>query len=91
LEEFSIFVFDACYINECIKFDDFFLINYERKKKPIHVPIFQKNCCLGSTQYAFLDHSKALVFIDVIKIEIIFKYLCACATRTYSLHAKKTL
>ena len=26
------------------------------------------------TQYAFLDHSKTFVFIDVIKIEIPFKY-----------------
>ena len=91
LEEFSIFVFDACYtyINVCVKFDDFFLIMTERKSLPMCQ--FVKKFSLESTQYVFLDHSKALVFIDVIKIEIIFKYLCAWATRTYSLRAKKTL
>ena len=79
LEEFSTFVFDACYtyINVCVKFDDFFLIMTERKSLPMCQ--FFKKIGLESTQYVFLDHSKALVFIDVIKIEIIFKYLCAWA------------
>ena len=36
--------------------------NSERKKKPIHVPIVEKNHRLESAQSAFLDHSKKLVF-----------------------------
>ena len=51
-----------------------FLPNSEREKKPIHVPIVKKNHRLERAQYAFLDHSKTLIFSDVIKIEVVFKY-----------------
>ena len=50
-----------------------FFRNSERKKKPIHVKIVNKIHRLERAQYALLDHSKALDFSDVIKIEIIFK------------------
>ena len=65
--------------------------NIERKKKAIHAPIVTKNNRLESAQYAFLDHSKTLVFRVVIKIEILFKYSRASAIRTYSSRAKKTI
>ena len=68
-----------------------FFPNSEREKKPIHVPIVKKVHRLERVQYAFLDHSKTLVFSDVIKIEILFKYSRACAIRTYSSHGKKTI
>ena len=92
LEELAISVFDVYYINVRVIFDDFFFSN-EQKKKPIHVPIEKKpkNHRLESAQYAFLDHSKTLVFRDVIKIEILFKYSRASAIRTYSSRAKKTI
>ena len=51
----------------------------------------KKNHRLESAQYAFLDHSKTLVFGDVIKIEILFKYSRVSAIRTYSSRAKKTI
>ena len=35
LKEFAIFVFDAYYINVCVKFDDFFLTARERKSLPM--------------------------------------------------------
>ena len=38
------------------------------------MPIVKKIHYVERTQYAFLDHSKTLVFSDVIKIEIPFKY-----------------
>lgn len=38
------------------------------------MPIVKKIHYVEHTQYAFLDHSKTLVFGDVIKIEIPFKY-----------------
>ena len=53
------------------------------------MPIAKKIHRLERAQYAFLDHSKPLVFSDVIKIEIIFKYSRARAIRTYSSRAKK--
>ena len=90
LEEITIFVFDTYYIYVCVKFDDFFA-NSKRNKKPIHVPIFKKIHRLEHTQYAFLDHSKTLVFSDIIKIEILFKYSCTRAIRTYSSCTKKTI
>ena len=68
-----------------------FLLNSERKKKPIHVSIVKKIHGLEITQYAFLDHSKTLVFSDVTKIEILFKYSRARAIRTYSVRSKKKL
>jgi len=55
------------------------------------VPIVKKIHRLERAQYAFLDHSKALVFSDVIKIEILFEYSRARAIRTYSSRAKKTM
>ena len=48
-----------------------FFSKSEKKKNPIHVPILKKIHCLECTQYAFLDHSKTLVFRDIIKIEIL--------------------
>ena len=48
--------------------------NSEGKKKPIYVPIVKDIHRLERAQYAFLDHSKPLVFTDVFKIEILFKY-----------------
>jgi len=87
LEEFAIFVFDAYYI----KFDDFFP-NSKRKKKPIHVPIIvKKNSPSGMCQICVLDHSKTLVFSNVIKIEILFKNSHACAIQAYSSRAQKTI
>ena len=65
--------------------------NSERKKKPIHVSIVKIIHRQERAQYAFLDHSKTLVFSDVIKIEILFKYSRARAIRTYSSRAKKTI
>ena len=68
------------------KFDDFFSKS-EKKKNPIHVPYLKKIHRLERAQYAFLDHSKILVFRDVIKIEIlqvtvlrmlIFRFLLTC-------------
>ena len=38
------------------------------------MPIVKKIHHLERTQHAFLDHSKTLVFSDVIKIEILVKY-----------------
>ena len=70
LEECAIFVFHACYINVCVKFDDFFP-NGERKEKPINVPIVKKIHRLERLQYAFLDPSKTLAFSDVIKIGLL--------------------
>ena len=70
MEEFAILIFDTYYINVGLKFDDFFLRARERKK-PIHVPIAKKIHRLERAQYAFLDHSKTLVFNDAIKIEIL--------------------
>ena len=49
-----------------------------------------KNHRLERAQCAFSDQSKTLVFSDVIKIEILFKYSRALATRTYSSRAKKS-
>ena len=72
LKEFAIFIFDAYYINVCVKFDDFFQTARVRKS-PIHVPIVQKMHHLEHAQYAFLNHSKTLVFSDFIEIEILFK------------------
>ena len=43
----------------------------EKKKNPIHGPILKKIHCLVCTQYAFSNHSKTLVFRDIIKIEIL--------------------
>ena len=63
---------------------NFMIFFPERKKKPIHVPIVKKIHHLEQTQCAFLDHSKTLGFSGIIEIEILFKYLCACAIRTYS-------
>ena len=60
--------------------------NSERKRKPIHVPIFKKIHRLERAQYAFLDHSKTLVSSDVIKISNLFEYSRA---RAYSSRAKK--
>ena len=51
------------------------------------MPIFQKIHRLERAQYRFLDHSKTLVFRDVIKIEILqvavlrtlkFRFLRSC-------------
>ena len=47
--------------------------NSEGKKKPIYVPNVKNTHPLERAQYAFLDHSKPLVFTDVFKIEILFK------------------
>ena len=55
------------------------------------MPIAKKIHHLERTQYAFLDYSKALVFSDVIKIEILFKYSRARAICTYSSRGKKTI
>ena len=44
------FVFDAYYIDVCIKFDDFFPRARKRKILSIHR--------LERAQYAFMDHSK---------------------------------
>ena len=55
------------------------------------MPIVKKIHRLQRAQYAFLDHSKTLVFSDVIKIEIIFKHSRGRAIRTYSLRAKKII
>ena len=44
---------------------------------------------LERTQCAFLDHSKTIVFSDIIKIEFLFKYSCARTIQTYSSRAKK--
>ena len=52
------------------KFDHFFSKS-EKKKNPIHVPYLKKIHRLERAQYAFLDHSKILVFRDVIKIELL--------------------
>ena len=90
LVELALFIFDAYYIKAFVKFDDFFP-NSERKKKPTHVPIVKKIHFLECAQYAFLDHSKALVFSDIIKVEILFKYSRAHAICTYSSHTKKTI
>ena len=68
--------------------DDFFPKS-ERKKDTHPCANFQKIHRLEGAQYAFLDHSKTLVFSDVIKIEILFKYSRARAIRTYSSRAKK--
>lgn len=57
---------------------------------PIHVPIVKKIDHLKHPQYVFLDHSKTLVFSDVIKIEILFKYLCNHAIHDYSSHTKRS-
>ena len=47
---------------------------------------------LERAQYASLDHSKTLVFSDVIKIEFFFfKYWHVRATRTYTSRAKKNI
>ena len=69
-------------INVCVKFDDYFFPNSERKKKPILMPIDKKIRCLEHTQF---------VFSDLLKIEICYKYLRAHSIRTYSSHAKKTV
>ena len=53
------------------------------------MPIVKKIHRLERAQYVFLDHSKTLVFSDVIKIEILFKYSRARAIRTYSSCGKK--
>ena len=53
------------------------------------MPIVKKIHCLEHAQYAVLDHSKTLVFSDVIQIEILFKYSRARAIRTYSSCTKK--
>ena len=63
----------------------YFFPNSERKKMSIHVPIVKKIHRLERAQHAFLDHTKALVFSDVIKNSH------ARAIRTYSLRAKKLL
>ena len=55
------------------------------------MPILEKIRRLERAQYVCLDHSKTLVFSDVIKIEILFKYSRARAIRTYSSRAKKKL
>ena len=55
------------------------------------MPIVKKIHRLERAQYAFLDHSKTLVFSDVIKIGIIFKYSRARVIRTYSSRGKKTI
>ena len=55
------------------------------------MPIVKKIHCLERAQYACLDHSKTLVFSDVIEIEILFKYSCARAIYTYSSRGKKTI
>ena len=90
MEEFTIFVFDAYYINVCVKIDDVFP-NSERKKNPIHVPIVKKFHRLERAHNAFLDHSKTFVINDVIKIEILYEYSRARASRTYSSCAKKAI
>ena len=64
--------------------------NSKRKERAIHVPIVKKIHLLERAQYAFSDQSKPLVFSDVIKIEILFKYSRAPAIRTYSSRAKKS-
>ena len=53
------------------------------------MPILENIRRLERAQYVCLDHSKTLVFSDVIKIEILFKYSRARAIRTYSSRAKK--
>ena len=78
-----------CILHQCVKFDDVFP-NSKRKRKPILVPIVKKIDHLKHPQCVFLDHSKTLVFSDVIKIEILFKYLCNQAIRYYSSHTKKS-
>ena len=40
---------------------------HRQKEEAIHVQIAKKNHPLERSQYAFLDHSKTLVFSDVIK------------------------
>ena len=51
----------------------------------------QKIHGLECVQYMLLDHSKTLVFGDVFKIEIPFKYSHACTIHTYSSYAKNTV
>ena len=87
MEEFAIFVFDAYYINLCVKFDDFFP-NSERKKKTIHASIKKKKSPSGTHQIRIFTSLKNL-FSDVIKIEILFhKFWRICAIFTYSLRVK---
>ena len=57
----------------------------------MHVKIVNKIHRLEHALYGFLDHSKALDFSDVIKVEIIFKYSPARSIRSYSSRAKKTI
>ena len=51
------------------------------------MPIVKKIHRLERAQYAFLDHSKTLIFSDVIKTE----YSGARAIPTYSSRGKKTI
>jgi len=85
----QIFVFHMHYTNVCVKFDDFFQTARERKSQS--KASCQKNSLSESAQYAFLDHSNTLVFSDFVKIGILSKYLHACAIRTYSVCAEKTI
>ena len=50
-----------------------------------------KELLLYSYDEAEQDHSKTLIFSDVIKIEILFKYSRARAIRTYSSSGTKNL
>ena len=81
LEEFAIFVFDAYYINVCVKFDIFFLTTRE-KAYPC------ANCQKKFTVWNASNKCFQINFGDVIKIEIIFKYSGARAIPTYSSRAK---
>ena len=52
--------------------DDFFS-NSDKEDKPAHVPVVKKNHHLERAHFP-LDHPKTLVFSDVIKVKILFKY-----------------
>ena len=72
------------YVNVCVKFDDFFLTARERKSLPL-CQLSKKFTVWDAPRRAYLDHSKTLIFSDIIKIKIIFKYLRARAICTSSL------
>lgn len=70
-------------LHSCVCKIWWFFPNGERKKKPVLVPIVKIIHRLECAWYTFLDHPKTLVF-RVIKTKIIFKYLRARSTFTYS-------
>jgi len=78
-------IFDAYYINVCVKFEQ------REKEKAYPCADRQKIHRVERAQYLLLDHSKTLVFSDVIKIGILLKYSRARAIRNYSSRAKKTI